>query len=401
MLPSRIQARSSMRLSHMALFFSFFTAAIAVIHLYIFFRLGYYFQPAREQKQLMAAALCVSAAIIVSTMPALRMLSHETATIVAWTGFPLMGFILLLLVSVVTVDAVWVATKIIKPVLLNEPQNYVMFLRSLGVAALIISVALSGFSLWNGLQPAPVKNVSIALDKLPRSLDGLRIVQISDLHIGPITDGKRTQQIVDKVNSLNPDLIVITGDLVDGSVENLRQQVAPIAELKAPLGVYFVTGNHEYFSGAKEWCEYITSLGIKTLRNERVLIPADDKKDSFYLAGIDDWHKGLFGKSPNAKKALENRDADKLTILLSHQPAAVDLAAHYGVDLQISGHTHGGQIWPFIYLVYLQQPYIKGLHRHKNTTTQIYINSGTGFWGPPMRLGSSSEITQITLRSEK
>jgi hypothetical protein len=191
-------------------------------------------------------------------------------------------------------------------------------------------------------------------------------------------------------------MIVITGDLVDGSVEELAQHVAPLADLRSQYGTYFVTGNHEYYSGVDQWCAYLTNIGVHVLRNERVSI-TNSSDESFDLAGVDDWSSRRF-PAEDLDTALAGRDPDKTLILLAHQPAAAHVAAAQGVDLQLSGHTHGGQIWPFNYLVPLQQPYTQGLYRHGNTQTQVYVSAGTGFWGPPMRLGTSAEITLITLR---
>ena len=252
------------------------------------------------------------------------------------------------------------------------------------------------------MRPVSVKPLTVTLDRLPQSLDGLRIVQITDLHIGPMIGGDWLRQVVDKVNALKPDIIAITGDVVDGSVEELSRHTAPLADLTAPHGVYFITGNHEYYSGVEEWCAHFTTLGLRVLRNERVSITAGAQQDSFDLAGVDDWASHAFpGQGADLPKALAGRNADKALILLAHQPAAIYEAAEHGVDLQLSGHTHGGQIWPFTYLVYLQQPYVAGLHRHRDTATQIYVSPGTGFWGPPMRLGTVAEITHITLRSSQ
>ena len=155
-----------------------------------------------------------------------------------------------------------------------------------------------------------------------------------------------------------------------------------------------------YFYGVDQWCAHIASLGLRVLRNERVTIVSGAQCDSFDLAGVDDWSSGQFtGQGADLSKALEGRDPEKALVLLAHQPLAIDEAAENGVDFQLSGHTHGGQIWPFNYVVRLWQPYVKGLHRHNDTATQIYVSSGTGFWGPPMRLGTTAEITNITLRS--
>jgi hypothetical protein len=183
---------------------------------------------------------------------------------------------------------------------------------------------------------------------------------------------------------------------VDGSVEQLREKVAPLAELRARDGVFFVTGNHEYYSGAQEWCDHLEAMGVRVLRNERV-----DVRGLFELAGVDD--RSAEGMAPGHKQdipaATAGRDPSKPLVLLAHQPKAVGEAAAHGVDLMLSGHVHGGQIMPFNWLTKLDQPYVQGLYRHADKTW-IYVSPGTGYWGPPMRVGTTSEITRITLRAE-
>ena len=203
------------------------------------------------------------------------------------------------------------------------------------------------------------------------------------------------KEVVDRVNTLNPDLIVITGDLVDGSTDKLLGEISSIKDLKAEMGVYFVTGNHEYYSGVLKWAYEIEKLGIKVLNNETVKINRGN--DFIYLSGVTDHEAKRFGKEHAAdfKKTFSGLQEGKKKILLAHQPIAVKEASEYGVDLVLSGHTHGGQIWPFNYLVYLQQPYLKGLYKFNNT--KLYVTQGTGCWGPPMRLGSFNEITEIVL----
>jgi predicted MPP superfamily phosphohydrolase len=200
------------------------------------------------------------------------------------------------------------------------------------------------------------------------------------------------EDIVRRVNALTPDVIAITGDLVDGSVEELAEHVAPLAKLSAKHGVYFVTGNHEYYSGAEEWIAHLRKLGVHVLRNERVRIGGDE---GFDLAGIDDHSSAVFGHGPDLPKALAGRDADRACVLLAHQPRGVNLADSLGVDLQLSGHTHGGQMFPWNLAVRLQQPFVAGIH--KLTHAQIYVSRGTGYWGPPMRVGAPAEITEIEL----
>lgn len=384
----------------MMIFVGIIALIIALSHLYLFARISYFLQLAGGQRKFTALLLGVLAVLTFSFLPVSRMLPRTVETAFAWVVFPWLGFTLLMLVSMLATDVFWLLINLLQPAPMHDPGRRLLIQRAIGFTALGASGLLGVFSLWNGLRQVTVKPLTVRLNRLPKSLDGLKIVQISDLHIGPLIDGEWLRQIVDKVNALKPDIIVVTGDLADGSVEKLGHLVAPIADLTAPLGVYFITGNHEYYYGVEPWCAHIASLGLRVLRNERVSIVSGAQRDSFDLAGVDDWSSRRFsGQGPDLPKALAGRDPDKALVLLAHQPVAIDEASAHGVDFQLSGHTHGGQIWPFNYVVYLQQPYVKGFHRHLGTATQIYVSSGTGFWGPPMRFGTSSEITNITLRS--
>jgi predicted MPP superfamily phosphohydrolase len=207
------------------------------------------------------------------------------------------------------------------------------------------------------------------------------------------------ERVVARTNSLKPDLVVITGDLVDGTVGELAGDVAPLAGLRARHGVYFATGNHEFYSGAGPWLEYLPSLGLRVLDNARAAVGDPGLGGaSFDLAGIHDpngaWFDGRY--RPDLERALAGRDPERELLLLAHRPSQVEVAARHAVGLQVSGHTHGGQLWPWSYLVYLQQPYLRGLHRHTEQT-QVYVTCGTGYWGPPMRVGAPPEITQLIL----
>jgi predicted MPP superfamily phosphohydrolase len=235
----------------------------------------------------------------------------------------------------------------------------------------------------------------VSLKGLPEALKGFKIVQISDLHLGQMMTKKILEQIVDQVNGLKPDLIAITGDLADGSTAKLLNEANPLKNLKADKGIYFVTGNHEYYSGVENWTLAIDKMGIKVLNNENIKIRKKD--DYFYLAGVTDHEGKNFGRehASDFKKALSGLENGKKKILLAHQPIAVKKASEYGTDLVLAGHTHGGQIWPFNYFVYLQQRYLKGFYDYNGT--KLYVNQGTGCWGPPVRLGSKNEITQIIL----
>ena len=264
--------------------------------------------------------------------------------------------------------------------------------RAAAVGALVL--ALAGLALRSGLSLPAVRRVEIALARWPRALDGFRIVQISDIHIGPVLGRRFAERLTARVNALAPDLVAVTGDLVDGSVEALRDEVEPFAALAAGHGVYFVTGNHDVYSGGNSWVERVRELGLRVLRNERVAIGG---VDGFDLAGVDD-HRGdwVRGSTEDLDAALAGRDASRAVILLAHDPGTFRRAAKRSVDLQLSGHTHGGQIWPFNYLVRLAVPYVAGLHRVG--ASQLYVSRGSGFWGPPMRLLAPAEITEIVLR---
>jgi predicted MPP superfamily phosphohydrolase len=243
-----------------------------------------------------------------------------------------------------------------------------------------------------------VRRVEVKLRRLDPRQDGTTIVQITDLHVGPTIRRPAVADIVARSNALSPDIVAITGDLVDGTVAELREAVSSLAELRAKQGVFFVTGNHEYFSGVGPWMAELARLGIRVLRNERVSIERGGA--AFDLAGVDDRSAARYGDGhgENLGAALAGRDRTRPVVLLAHQPRTVLDAAALDVDLQLSGHTHGGQIWPFGALVRLQQRFLAGLSRHGNTL--IYVSCGTGYWGPPMRLGAPAEITQIVLGCE-
>jgi predicted MPP superfamily phosphohydrolase len=237
-----------------------------------------------------------------------------------------------------------------------------------------------------------VKHVRVPLARLPASASGYAIVQLTDVHVGPTIGRDFIEHVVRETNALAPDMVVITGDLVDGTVDQLRNLVEPLRDLTARDGVYFVTGNHEYYSGADEWIAHLGTLGIRVLRNERVAI-----RDAFDLAGVDDTsaRRMARGHGQDVAGALAGRDPSRAVVLLAHQPKAVADARRADVDLQLSGHVHGGQLVPFNWLVLLDQPFVSGLHLVDRTW--IYISTGTGYWGPPMRVGSRAELTRIEL----
>lgn len=257
-----------------------------------------------------------------------------------------------------------------------------------GVGA--IGAVASVVAVREGLGPVAIKRVQVALSRWRR--EGTYVIaQLSDIHIGPTIRREFLERIVRQVNDQKPDLIVITGDLVDGSVEDLATHVEPLRDLKAPDGVYFVTGNHERYSNAEAWVQFLPTLGVKVLENARVAIGGET---GFDLAGIHDPEvSGRRDQTRDVEIALEGRDVARPVVLLAHRPKAVLVASKQGVDLQLSGHTHGGQIFPFNFLVKLSEPYVAGLAKHADT--MLYVSSGTGHWGPPMRLRAPAEITRL------
>ncbi|MFD7291312.1 metallophosphoesterase [Streptomyces sp. NPDC059863] len=271
------------------------------------------------------------------------------------------------------------------------PSRRLFVSRVVGGAAATAALATVGYGTYGVLRGPRVKRVTVPLAKLPRGAHGFRIAVVSDIHLGPILGRGHTQRIVDTINSTQPDLIAVVGDLVDGSVEDLGPAAEPLAGLKARHGSFFVTGNHEYFSGADAWVDHVRELGLRPLENERVEIPGFD------LAGVNDVAGESEGAGPDFAKALDDRDRARASVLLAHQPVVIDDAVRYGVDLQLSGHTHGGQLWPGNLLAGLANPTVAGLERYGDT--QLYVSRGAGAWGPPVRVGAPSDITIVELAS--
>ncbi|MFE0204240.1 metallophosphoesterase [Streptomyces sp. NPDC058985] len=263
----------------------------------------------------------------------------------------------------------------------------------IGTATAVVAAGTVGYGTYGVLRGPKVKRVTVPLAKLPRSAHGFRIAVVSDVHLGPILGRSFSERVVATVNATQPDLIAVVGDLVDGSVGELRSAVQPLSNLTARHGAFFVTGNHEYISGAEQWTEHVQELGMKLLANQRVELPAFD------LAGVNDVTGESHDDGPDLAKALADRDPQRTSVLLAHQPVFIDEAVKHGVDLQLSGHTHGGQLWPMNYIAELANPTVAGLERYEDT--QLYVSRGAGAWGPPTRVGAPSDITVIELASRQ
>jgi predicted MPP superfamily phosphohydrolase len=349
-------------------------------------------------RQIATVALVVLALSIPASMMAWRTLPRNVAIPVSWVGYIWMGSMFLLLVLLWGGElARWSWVKYASFASVNGGRReFLAQLLAGGVGA--FGLALSGWGVWSAVRPVEVKRVGVRLKKLPKSLSGLRLVQLTDMHVGLTIGRDFVEDVVRKVNALEPDIVAITGDLIDGSVQDLGPAVAPLGEIRAKLGTFFVTGNHEYYSGADSWLTFLGSLGIKALRNERVELELNG--ESIHVAGVDDWTAHQFGNGHGSdmERAMRGRDSSKPVVLLAHQPVHFDQAREHGVDLQISGHTHGGQIFPFGFLTRLAQPFVSGLHQRGDS--QIYVSSGTGYWGPPMRIAAPAEITLIELDAD-
>ncbi|MGV9931234.1 metallophosphoesterase [Streptomyces olivaceoviridis] len=275
----------------------------------------------------------------------------------------------------------------------QEPTRRLVVSRLLAGAATTAAVATVGHGTYGVLKGPRVKRVTVPLAKLPRAAHGFRIAVVSDIHLGPVLGRGFAQRVVDTVNATRPDLIAVVGDLVDGSVKDLGPAAAPLARLSARHGAYFVTGNHEYFSGAEQWIEEVRDLGLHPLQNARTELPYFD------LAGVNDVQGESEGQGPDFARALDDRDPARACVLLAHQPVQIHEAVRHGVDLQLSGHTHGGQLWPGSLLAAAANPTVAGLDRYGDT--QLYVSRGAGAWGPPTRVGAPSDVTVIELAATR
>ncbi|MFD8300298.1 metallophosphoesterase [Streptomyces bauhiniae] len=265
--------------------------------------------------------------------------------------------------------------------------------RVAGGTAAAVALGTTGWGTYGVLRGPRVKRLTVPLAKLPRAAHGFRIAVVSDIHLGPVLGRNFAQTVVDTINSTQPDMIAVVGDLVDGSVKNLGPAAAPLAGLESRLGTYFVTGNHEYFSGAAQWLDEVRTLGMRPLENTRTELPYFD------LAGVNDLQGESEGHGPDFARALGDRDLSRACVLMAHQPVQIHEAVHHSVDLQLSGHTHGGQLWPGNLIAKAANPTVAGLDRYGDT--QLYVSRGAGAWGPPTRVWAPSDITVIELASRE
>jgi len=390
-------------MTRLIIFLPIFVLLLALVgsaHYYVWVRLVR--DPALPA--LLARILSYSLIFLFAAIPGTLFLRRSSLANVTqplvWVAMTWLGFLLFLVLALGAADlgrGLWELARTAGDAPPLDPNRRQVAARLVAGAAALLGASLGLVSVRSALARVRLRKLEVTLARLPQALSGIRIAQWSDVHVGPTIHKDFIETIVEQTNAIAADLIVITGDLVDGTVADLAEHVAPLARLKAKYGVYFVTGNHEYYSGAEEWCAELGKLGVRVLRNERVSI--GDDSASFDLAGTDDHSAKRFGNGhgENLEQALAGRDPSRELVLLAHQPKTILEARNHGVGLQLSGHTHGGQIWPWTYLVRLQQPVVAGLARFGESL--VYVSNGTGYWGPPMRLGAPAEITELTLRS--
>lgn len=271
--------------------------------------------------------------------------------------------------------------------------------RLVAVSVVAVSAVLLAWGHFEAMRVPRIRPVQVRIPRLGPGMDGLRVAMITDTHYGPLDRARWSAKVVERVNELDADIVCHVGDIADGTVEVRRNQASPLASVRATSARVYVTGNHEYFSEAQGWLDFMDSIGWSALHNRHIVVERGG--DRLVVAGVDDATaegSGIHGHGEDLTTALSGADPELPVLLLAHQPKQVPQAVAAGVDLQISGHTHGGQIWPFNYLVRLDQPVVQGLSAH-GRRTQLYTSRGTGFWGPPFRVFAPSEITLLTLRT--
>lgn len=376
-------------------FVGFVLVIVVLLHLYLYRRAVHDVVASRRARLLGAGVIVVLGLVMVAALLTRRVLAPETARPLHLVGFTWLAIGLYAALVLGVGEIVRLVLRMVRGRVSEDRRRFLA--RVVAGTAAVTAVGTVSYGAVVARQPR-VERREVLLDRLDPAFDGFTIAAVSDIHLGPLVDGDDLAAIVALVNGTAPDVVAVVGDLVDGTVEELGGYAAPLADLTAPA--YFVTGNHEYFSGAAGWVEFLPTLGLRVLRNEREEIRRGDAV--LHLAGCDDRTaaaSGVPGHGFDLDAALAGRAPDEPVVLLVHQPVMVDRAARAGVDLQISGHTHGGQLWPITQVALVDQPVLAGLSRVG--PTWLYVTRGTGFWGPAVRVGSPPEVTLLTLRARR
>lgn len=377
---------------------------LSVGFFYIGWRLIVPFHLQSPYKQLAWTGLAVMYLIPFSSFFLIRF-AEEWSDALSWIGYISLGLLSFIFSLLIIRDVVWLLVfggqKIVSLLFSSTPfvdqtkREFLLQATNLGVIG--IAGTLTAYGVYEARRKPGIVSLDIPIASLPQEFDGFRIVQITDIHAGLTIKRDWIETVAEEVNNLSPDLIAFTGDLADGSVQHLYNDVAPLAELSAPYGKFFVTGNHEYYSGAEQWVRHAQQLGYDVLMNEHRMIAKNGS--SIVLAGVTDYSGGGFFPSHKSDphKALSGAPSDTTRILLAHQPRSLYQTNGLDLDLVLTGHTHGGQFFPWNLVATIGQPFIKGLNKW-GEKTWAYVSKGTGYWGPPVRVGARSEITVLTLR---
>jgi uncharacterized protein len=380
------------------------SVALSLLHWFVWRRVVKPSVAPGIRRRIVAGVLITGDVFMVATLLASTRLPREWSALYSWPGYIWFALFFYLIIVVLLAEIPrfalrwWIRKDPREP---DGPgiSRRTFVARSVGVAAGLTSLGAVGYGMPVALGDPELKNVRIRLPRLDSRASGCRIALISDLHLGALLGPSFTRRVVDLVNSTRPDLVAIAGDLVDGRVEHLAEAAEPLRDLRSTHGTYFVTGNHEYYYRYEEWVEHVRTLGITPLLNERTTI--DHGGGQFELAGLIDPNSTVEGiqPGPDLPRTLDGWDRERALVMLAHQPASLEEVADAGVDLQLSGHTHGGQIAPFNLLVKALEGSVAGLSRHGDT--QLYITRGAGFWGPPVRVGAPPDITVVELVSDQ
>ncbi len=392
-----------MSVTRLIVSFAVFGGLAALIHTYLYRRLVRDTGSGATFRKIAIGAAVMITVVFVVLRPLSRLAPRSWAVPISTSIWFWIGYATYLLFLLMVFDAAraifWAYRRVSalgktpEPV---SPQRRLFLSRALAGGALVGSGALTSYGAWRAFEPAELTELPIRLPRFPKSLDGLTIVQLTDLHVSSVIRRQFVEEIVRRTNALKPDLVAITGDLVDGDVDQLAEAVAPLRNLKSRYGTFFVTGNHDYYSGEVRWVAALSRIDIQVLRNRRVQI--GDAGASFDLVGVDDWGaRNLPRGGYNLERAIEGRDPDRASVLLAHEPANFETAVASGMGLQLSGHTHGGQLFPITALSWLEAVRYRGFYSHG--PGQLYVSRGVGFWGPPLRVGSPPEIVKVTLVS--
>lgn len=331
--------------------------------------------------------------------------AEKASDALSWVGYVSLGFISFVFVALFFRDILYLSgftlqkiyTLIFTAPEVVDASKREFLVQSTNLGVLGLAGTLTAYGVYEARKKPGIVNIDIPIARLPQEFDGFKIVQISDIHAGLTIKRDFIETIADEVKKLSPDLIAFTGDLADGSVPHLKEDVAPLADIYAPHGKFFVTGNHEYYSGVEHWVTHAREMGYDVLMNEHRNITKNGA--SFVLAGVTDYSGGGFSAAhaSDPKKALQGAPADTAKVLLAHQPRTLLHTDGLDLDLVLMGHTHGGQFFPWNLVATIGQPFIKGLNKF-GEQTWAYVSKGTGYWGPPVRVGARSEITVLTLK---